>query len=1561
MSDELSNNWKEMTDKKSGRKFYYNTVTKKTQWTLPTKEIDSNDTSQTTTTVASSSSTTKSSSSDWKEMTDKKSGKNFYYNVKTKKTQWTKPDIDVTQNNNNDNNHSTTTTVASSNDNDNNSNTTASSKTASDWTARTDPSTNRVYYFNKRTNKTQWDEPEELKATNMTTQLNKNTTSSVVDTTVKTKDNDNTKTSSSSSSDWKEMTDKKSGRAFYYNTKTKKTQWTKPAGDSDNSVKEDKKKSKTSTVDTTITSDTPQKKEPVPSTSSSTSSPWIEKTDPNSGRAFYYNKVTKKTQWEKPDDFKNSKIDESATSSVKKKKKKKDKSKSKTSEGENGKNDDWKEMTDKTSGRVFYYNKKTKETQWTKPTTSDDTANVSSSNIAKNIDTDAETKDLINKLDDSINNNNNNNNNKNELKPETSAKDTKATKNISSGSSNSSEWKEMKDKKSGRTFYYNKKTKKTQWTKPVENNDDKEKDQVDTKKRPTQKMRKRSTVIQSMKNNWQEMKDPKSGKTFYYNKITGESAWNIPKQASAATTAVSSDSKSEAVTTTITDDYNNKVKGNDKPEDTSKSSTSSSSTKKDKKKKKDKSKSKSKSKRSKGEKWKIKKDAKGRTYYVNIETRKSQWTIPDDLKVQDENTEETKSNKLSTVIEQAEVSVLASKTNEKVDIIENTRSKAISYQYDKNLIVKGGHLQRKTSHGIWRTEFVNLTKDVFVLSQTGEWEDTNLLKLPLIEITSVELQQHEETKDGKYNSGFIISFNVGACEGMPKDTNEIRVKCKNDEESMEWVTMIDAQQDMAKDAHVKRMKEMGIINDEGKGVNDISLDFNDGEENMEKKLNEKQKKSMVTLSPSHVALLDFLKSKNLMNNLNTFPTDDKLIEIERNIEKIEDRNHRLLKQVLWMEWREKHGLPRNTSSSSAEIDSQKNDSTDDDSEKRRNALVRRRLMLSQYTKFIDLLRREPAVVAAVGCSLPEKAQGEFANLVANHIFSSQTILDYSKSFEKVIDAAIRQHSEAQTLLGSMNSSSQQQTNNILSNINNRNKSNRYDHFLLCLIQNQAQTRDSITFTKAVIHQIDFNGLMKSTNNISKPRNSIVSPTKLFSSRNGNYNNNNNNAVNISSNMANDMSPSLHGALLLIDAMCNTVLEDTVSMPRSIFSVCQSLSDHPGPISAMDFLFDTMLCRELEIEAKYKLSNSVGGETNKKIGRLLSDVCVHIRTIISKTKWKKMSLKYKATISKTQARLNAFVQRLVQIDPAVFDIENDHAVYGQVLQERIVLSCFQLYLLHMSVHRFVNMPHSFPQPRMETLDLLSQLGKPIPLPGTEKWGSSENPFTVLILSKKAAVAASQKESSSSAIVITSSDENNMDMPEFLMTPKRVQRNFSTANIAIKNCKEYIDSKTVTDHSKNILLGLEATVDDVELKIKTENWLKETLNKSKSVSLAIEDVLKSSSSSGIKLVDTLSARSPARSKFISLGNNNDSKKGLNNTSSSSKLRMMTNSPKRQQLIMSSRDSINTTLSSPIQTLMSTVFSPLHLRSDMQGVNGANRFHNSMNNSGSTQKTTRSFDLF
>ena len=429
--------------------------------------------------------------------------------------------------------------------------------------------------------------------------------------------------------------------------------------------------------------------------------------------------------------------------------------------------------------------------------------------------------------------------------------------------------------------------------------------------------------------------------------------------------------------------------------------------------------------------------------------------------------------------------------------------------------------------------------------------------------------------------------------------------------------------------------------------------------------------------------------------------------------------------------------------------------------------------------------------------------------------------------------------------------------------------------------------------------------------------------------------------------ANDISPSLQGALQLIDAMCNTVLEGSVSMPRSIFSVCQSLSDHPGPISAMDFLFDTMLCRELEVEAKSKLSNSVGSDANKKIGRLFLDICVHIRTIISKTKWKTKSLKYKATISNAQAALNAFVQRVVQDDPEIFEAENDHAVYGKVMKERLVLSCFQLYLLHMSVYRFVNMPHSYPKPSMKTMDLLSQLGEPIPLPGTEKWGSSENPFTVLVVpnSSPHSTQTSSLSPVDSAIVATA----GIEVPEFLMTPKRIQRNFTTANLTIKTAK-YLKAKQVNDNSKNILLALETTADDIALKVKTEKWLNETLQKSTNVSLAIEDVLKSSRSSGIKLVDTLSARSPAQAKSISLNSSRSKARGeqLSIISKNEDNRIAVSSPIRNGVKVGGE----AYLSSPIQTLMSTVFSPLHLKAEMGSGIGGRRI---------SPSAKRSFNVF
>ena len=128
------------------------------------------------------------------------------------------------------------------------------------------------------------------------------------------KEEDNLRTNKTQSSggslgDWMEKTDKTSGRVFYYNTKTKKTQWTKPVESSlpmDSVSNAAIRTNGTDTSPTTGAVATGKDKTEHPTTKVSadegSSSNWKEMTDKKSGRIFYYNKVTKKTQWTKPDE-----------------------------------------------------------------------------------------------------------------------------------------------------------------------------------------------------------------------------------------------------------------------------------------------------------------------------------------------------------------------------------------------------------------------------------------------------------------------------------------------------------------------------------------------------------------------------------------------------------------------------------------------------------------------------------------------------------------------------------------------------------------------------------------------------------------------------------------------------------------------------------------------------------------------------------------------------------------------------------------------------------------------------------------------------------------------------------------------------------------------------------------------------------------------------------------------------------------------------------------------------------------------------------------------------------
>ena len=116
----IGGDWVENVDKKSGKKYYANLKTKETSWTYPAELAKSKDSDN--------------DLGDWVERTDPKSGRKYYYNPKTSQTSWTKPSPG-------------------------DSGPPASSDPA-DWKARKDPTTGKTYYYNSKTRQSAWQKPE---------------------------------------------------------------------------------------------------------------------------------------------------------------------------------------------------------------------------------------------------------------------------------------------------------------------------------------------------------------------------------------------------------------------------------------------------------------------------------------------------------------------------------------------------------------------------------------------------------------------------------------------------------------------------------------------------------------------------------------------------------------------------------------------------------------------------------------------------------------------------------------------------------------------------------------------------------------------------------------------------------------------------------------------------------------------------------------------------------------------------------------------------------------------------------------------------------------------------------------------------------------------------------------------------------------------------------------------------------------------------------------------------------------------------------------------------------
>eukprot|EP00537_Pseudo-nitzschia_pungens_P011057 CAMPEP_0172385446 /NCGR_PEP_ID=MMETSP1061-20121228/3118_1 /TAXON_ID=37318 /ORGANISM="Pseudo-nitzschia pungens, Strain cf. pungens" /LENGTH=1522 /DNA_ID=CAMNT_0013114481 /DNA_START=89 /DNA_END=4660 /DNA_ORIENTATION=+ len=401
---------------------------------------------------------------------------------------------------------------------------------ASQWAETLDPSTGNTYYYNSVTGETSWEKPAALMAEQQqqkqqqpsaaaaiveaTDPVSEDTepvaenqgapvetfaseppteeTSEPIATEPAAADDSGggvaTDEEPNQASEWAETTDPSTGDTYYYNSLTGETSWEKPAP----LMEEEQEESSAVPDATTETETEPATADPISDETEAESSP--EEISPDEPMAEESDNLA--DEKEATAEMEDETADDGAIPQENG-----DAAQEETTE-DSGANDlpaGWSEVTDPSSGDVYYYNTETQVTSWDRPVAATDASGEANE---EPVSVDSPQEEC-------------------ETQVATLAEETQAepVDDLAEG------WEEVQDPTSGNSYYVNKETQETSWEKPIKESSPSstEDDQAPSSEEPQEA-------------DWAETLDPTSGETYYYNAKTGETSWEKPESLTTLTT-----------------------------------------------------------------------------------------------------------------------------------------------------------------------------------------------------------------------------------------------------------------------------------------------------------------------------------------------------------------------------------------------------------------------------------------------------------------------------------------------------------------------------------------------------------------------------------------------------------------------------------------------------------------------------------------------------------------------------------------------------------------------------------------------------------------------------------------------------------------------------------------------------------------------------------------------------------------------------------------------------------------------------------------------------------------